>query len=43
MARLEGSIQQKENEATQTMNTLEQKNQALITDLRFLRSENEKM
>lgn len=43
MARLEGSIAQKEAEATNVIKTLEQKNTALITDLRFMRSENDKM
>ena len=43
MAQLEGSISSKEKEATDAMHTLEQKNGALITDLRFLRTENEKL
>jgi regulator of replication initiation timing len=43
MARLDGQLCSKENEATSAMHTLEQKNAALITDLRFLRSENEKL
>jgi len=43
MARLESSIASKEIEATNTVKTLEQKNSALIADLRFMRSENEKV
>ena len=43
MARLENSIASKEIEATNTVKTLEQKNTALVADLRFMRNENEKL
>lgn len=43
MAHLEKSISQKESEATNSLKTLEAKNAALIKDLRFLRTENEKL